>query len=76
MITLTVPHPDPSYDQRHGPARWSETLSDALMSGIRPVPVSVTSRAASPVTAPTSSAARSSASSQHPATSPPCPTTT
>lgn len=30
MITITVPHPtDPAYDERHGPARWSENLTDA-----------------------------------------------
>ena len=30
MITVTVPHPtDPSYDERHGPSLWYESLSDA-----------------------------------------------
>lgn len=30
MITLTVPHADSSYDQRHGgPACWAETLTSA-----------------------------------------------
>jgi|HubBroStandDraft_2_1064218.scaffolds.fasta_scaffold895818_1 hypothetical protein len=30
MTTITIPHPtDPSYDDRHGPGRWSLTLSDA-----------------------------------------------
>jgi len=30
MITITIPHPtDPSYDEHHGPARWTEPLTDA-----------------------------------------------
>jgi hypothetical protein len=29
MITIVIPHADPGYDDRRGPARWSETLSDA-----------------------------------------------
>ena len=30
MITITIPHADPSYDVRHGgPPCWSEPLSDA-----------------------------------------------
>ena len=30
MTTITIPYPgDPSYDERHGPSRWTETLTDA-----------------------------------------------
>lgn len=29
MITITIPHPDADYERRHGPSRWTETLSDA-----------------------------------------------
>jgi hypothetical protein len=30
MITITVPHPGPDYDERHGgPATWTETLTSA-----------------------------------------------
>jgi hypothetical protein len=30
MIRITIPHPSPDYDERHGgPTAWTETLSDA-----------------------------------------------
>ena len=30
MITITIPFPgDPSFDERHGPATWTETLTSA-----------------------------------------------
>lgn len=30
MIIITIPHPtDPSYDDRHGPSWWRESLTDA-----------------------------------------------